>query len=101
MLDANGVVRVVFCTVILGMGVNFAGLNHIIHYGDPSSIEDYYQECGRPGRSGEQAKSVVYWIPTDAPLRKILGNPTIAEIDAVRHFLENTRVPSRSAFGVL
>ena len=28
MLDVNGVVRVVFCTVALGMGVNFAGLNH-------------------------------------------------------------------------
>ena len=91
MLDANGVVRVVFCTVALGMGVNFAGLNHIIHYGAPSSIEDYYQECGRAGRSGEQAKSVIYWIPADAPLRKNLGNPTNAEIATVRHFLENSR----------
>ena len=74
------------------MGVNFAGLNYIIHYGAPSSIQDYYQECGRAGRSGEQAKSVIlYWIPADALLRKNLGNPTNAEIAAIRHFLENTR----------
>ena len=33
MLDENGVVRVVFCTVARGMGVNFAGLNYILHYG--------------------------------------------------------------------
>ena len=90
MLDDNGVVRVVFCTVALGMGVNFVGLNHIIHYGAPSSIKDYYQECGRAGRSGEQAKSVVYWIPADAPLRINLGNPTNAETAAVRHYLENS-----------
>ena len=90
MLDENGVVRVVFCTVALGMGVNFVGLNHIIHYGAPSSIEDYYQECGRAGRSGEQAKSVIYWIPADAPLRKNLGNPANAEIAAVRHYLKNS-----------
>lgn len=49
MLDKDGVVRVVFCTVALGMGVNFAGLNYILHYGTPTSIEDYYQECGRDG----------------------------------------------------
>ena len=38
MLDRNGVVCVVFCTVALGRGVNFAGLNSIIHYGAPRSI---------------------------------------------------------------
>ena len=27
MLDVNGVVRVVFCTVVLGTGDTFAGLN--------------------------------------------------------------------------
>ena len=89
MLDENGVVRVVFCTVALGMGVNFAGLNYIIHYGAPSSIEDYYQECGRAGRTGEQAKSVIYWTPADVPLRKNLSNPTNTEIAIVRRYLEN------------
>ena len=74
MLDYNGVVQVVFCTVAPGVGVNFNGLNYILHYGfngldyilhygTPTSIEDYYQECGR-------AKSVIYWTPADVPLRK-------------------------------
>ena len=88
MLDENGVVRVVFCIVALGIGVNFVGLNRIIHYGAPSSTEDYYQECGRAGRTGKLAKSVIYWIPVDAPLRKNLGNLANAEIAAVRHYLE-------------
>ena len=89
MQDGSGVVRVVFCTVALGMGVNFAGLNYIIHYGAPRSIEDYFQECGRAGRSSEPAKSVIYWTPVEAPLRKKLINPCDAEIAAVRHYLEN------------
>ena len=38
--------------------------------GAPRSIEDYFQECGRAGRSGDLAKSVIYWIPVEAPLRK-------------------------------
>ena len=43
MEQESGVVRVVFATVALGMGVNLAGVNRTIHYGAPSAIEDYYQ----------------------------------------------------------
>lgn len=89
MQKKDGIVRLVFATVALGMGVNFVGLNHIIHYGAPSSIDDYFQESGRAGRSGDPAKSTVFWKPSDAPLRKDLLNPRNAEIAAVRHYLEN------------
>ena len=85
MQKADGVVRVVFATVALGMGVDFVGLNSIIHYGAPSSIENYFQESGRAGRSGDPAKSVIYWKPSDAPLQKDLSKPRIAELAAVRH----------------
>ncbi len=85
MQKADGVVRVVFATVALGMGVDFVGLNSIIHYGAPSSIENYFQESGRAGRSRDPAKSVIYWKPSDAPLQKDLSKPRIAELAAVRH----------------
>ena len=65
------------------------GLNTIYHYGAPRSIDDFVQESGRAGRSGEQAKSVVYWKPSDAPLKKDLSNPRDAEIAAMRRYLEN------------
>ena len=85
----DGVVRVVFATVALGMGVNFVGLNKMIHYGAPSSIEDYFQECGRAGRTGGQAKSTIYWRPSDAPLRRDMSDARNVEIAAVRHYFEN------------
>ena len=54
MCSPDGIVRVVFATIALGMGVNFASLNTIIHYGAPSSLDDYFQESGwthrRPGK---------------------------------------------------
>lgn len=71
MTDPNGVVRVVFATVALGMGVHLAALNTVIHYGAPRSLDNYFQECGRAGRSGEQAYSVIYWCPKDADVLKI------------------------------
>ena len=95
MSDATGTVRVVFATVALGMGVNFTELNQIIHYGAPSSIDDYFQESGRSGRSGDQARSVVLWKPVDAPLKQDLSNPRNVEIVAVRRYLENDKVCRR------
>lgn len=91
MREANGVVRVVFATVALGMGLNFVGLNNIVHYGAPSSIEDYFQESGRAGRSGDQAKSVIFWKPRDAPMKQDLSNPRNAEVAAVRRYLDNNK----------
>ena len=32
------------------------------------SIDDYFQESGGAGRSGNHAKSIVYWKPADSPI---------------------------------
>ena len=92
MQKADGVVRIVCATVALGMGLNFVGLNRVVHYGAPSSIDDYFQESGRVGRSGELAKSTIYWKPIDAPMKKDISNVRNAEIVAVRRYVENNRV---------
>lgn len=89
MQKEDGVVRVVFATMALGMGVNFVALNTIYHYGAPRSIDDFFQESGRAGRSEAQAKSVVYWKPSDAPLKSVLTNPRDVEVAAVQKYLEN------------
>ena len=92
MQKADGIIRIVFATVALGMEVNFVGLNRTIHYGAPASIEDYFQESGRAGRCKDLAKSTIYWKPSDAPIRQyILLNPQNAELAAVCHYLENLK----------
>ena len=47
------------------MGIDLHGVDTIIHYGAPSSIEDYFQASGRRGQSGDSAYSIVYWTPKD------------------------------------
>ena len=89
MMDADGVVRIVFATIALGMGVNMMGVNTIWHYGAPSSLDDYMQESGRAGRSGDPAKSIIFWKPADAPLHHDLSISCNASLAAVRHYLEN------------
>ena len=93
--DPNGIVRVVFATVALGMGVDLRDVNTIIHYGAPYSIDNYFQESGRGGRSGQPAHSVVYWMPSECPLRKELSSTRDHEVAGVRRYLENTTVCRR------
>ena len=94
-LVPDRVVRVVFASVALGMGVDFHSLNTIIHYGAPSSIEDYFQESGRGGRSGDSANSIIYWAPRDCPNRKEPQTQYHHEQIEVRKYLENTTVCRR------
>ena len=54
------------------------------------SLDDYFQESGRCGRSGENAKYVVYWKPSECPSRKKIKTTRDAELMAVRRYLENT-----------
>ena len=86
---ADGVVRVVFATVALGMGIHLQHVNTVIHYGAPHSLEDYFQESGRAGRSGEDAVSTIYWKPVDCPMRKQPTTLQDHELIAVRRYLEN------------
>lgn len=93
LLNPEGVVRVVFGTVALGMGVNLKDVNTI---GAPSSIEAYFQESGRGGRSGGDATSTVYWKPGDCP--KSSKDPVTVrdrEVLAVRMYLENSTLCRR------
>ena len=94
-LNPNGAVRVVFATIALGMGVDFKGVNNVIHYGAPSSIKDYYQESGRVGRSGVCARSTVYWMPSDCPRVKEPITMHQREMNNVRAYVENSFVCKR------
>ena len=85
-----GVVRVVFATVALGMGVNLRDVNCMMHYGAPLSIDDYFQESGRGGRSGGNARFIVYWKPADCPCKHDPVSACDHEVIAARHYLENT-----------
>ena len=57
--------RVVFATTALGMGVNTYFVEKVIHITPPSSLESYFQEIGRAGRSGCQASAQLFFNNSD------------------------------------
>ena len=54
-----GTVRVVFCTIAFGMGVNVRGANLVIDLGPSSDLDDYLQESGRMGRTDDKMSHAV------------------------------------------
>lgn len=95
--ETHGVIRVVVATVALGMGVDLKGITTIVHYGAPASIEDYFQESGRGGRGGLQARSVIYWKPADVPqCHKPKMSGKDYEVEHMRRYLENNTICRRT-----
>ena len=95
LLNPHGVVRIVFASLAMGMGVDLRGVNTIIHYGAPGSMEDYFQASGRGGRSGESARSIIYWKASDCPHTKVPTKTHHREVNEVRRYLDNSTVCRR------
>ncbi|XP_053405620.1 putative ATP-dependent DNA helicase Q1 [Mercenaria mercenaria] len=79
----QSVIRVVFATVALGMGLNSPHVRNVIHYKSPTSIEKYFQETGRAGRDGKPSSATLYYNNTD--IRK--NRPGIE--NSIIHYCKN------------
>ncbi len=57
---SGGKLRLVIATTAFGMGIDCPDIRRIIHWGMPSTLEEYVQETGRSGRDGELSVGVLY-----------------------------------------
>ena len=56
----GGKLRLVIATTAFGLGIDCPDIRRIIHWGLPTSMEEYVQEAGRAGRDGIEATALLY-----------------------------------------
>lgn len=66
--------EVVTATCAFGMGIDKPNVRLVVHWTLPATPESYYQEAGRAGRDGHQARCVLLFRPGDTALpRREIG----------------------------
>jgi RecQ family ATP-dependent DNA helicase len=61
----KGAARTMVATNAFGMGIDRPDIRYVVHYQLPGSLEAYYQEAGRAGRDGKDARCTLLYDHTD------------------------------------
>jgi ATP-dependent DNA helicase RecQ len=87
-------VDIVVATVAFGMGIDKSNVRFVIHADLPRSIESYYQETGRAGRDGSEARCILLFSPGDIPKVRFFIDSMLDEEERARALAGLSKVVS-------
>ncbi|CAG8460372.1 5947_t:CDS:10, partial [Cetraspora pellucida] len=70
----QGKIWVLIATELMARGIDFKGVNLVINYDFPQSIQSYIHRIGRTGRAGKSGEAITYYTKDDTPYLKSIVN---------------------------
>lgn len=70
----RGDIWILICTELMARGIDFQGVNLVINYDFPQTVQSYIHRIGRTGRAGRQGRAVTFFTREDAPYLKSVVN---------------------------
>ncbi|KAJ9475312.1 ATP-dependent RNA helicase ROK1 [Pseudozyma hubeiensis] len=70
----RGDVWVLICTELMARGIDFKGVQLVINYDFPQSVQSYIHRIGRTGRAGRKGRAITYFTKEDAGHLKTVVN---------------------------
>ncbi|KAJ1928210.1 RNA-dependent ATPase rok1 [Tieghemiomyces parasiticus] len=69
-----GRIWVLIATELMSRGIDFKGVNLVINYDFPQTVQSYIHRVGRTGRAGRKGIAVTYFTREDAPYLRSVVN---------------------------
>ncbi len=66
----DGTARIMVATNAFGLGIDKPDIRWVIHYQMPGGLDAYYQEAGRGGRDGQDARCTLLYLHKDKAVQQ-------------------------------
>lgn len=76
-------IEVIVATTAFGMGIDKPNVRFVFHYDISDSVDSYYQEIGRVGRDGDDAKAILFYRPEDMRIHRFFAGSGHIDVDQV------------------
>ncbi len=76
-------IEVIVATTAFGMGIDKPNVRFVYHYDISESVDSYYQEIGRAGRDGNDAKAILFYRPEDMRIHRFFAGSGHIDVDQV------------------
>jgi ATP-dependent DNA helicase RecQ len=86
----SGAARTMVATNAFGMGIDRQDIRYIAHYQLPGSLEAYYQEAGRAGRDGEEARCTLLYDHADRRVQLYFARKR-SKVELLAAYARNTQ----------